>query len=404
MTRKFKFLVLVLAFSSLLVFGLILAKSGRSKGKYLSFKGGELEDLQQWVTYQDSIGDLNLAWARIHLNWNQVETNPGVYNFNGPEYTNFKNAVIAAKSMGAEIILTVKGVPDPYLYPTPYATAPDATATPVPWPAHCGRISLWGNPSGTDRLKYFLVAVLNHLKTDMGLPVSGPPPVSYIELWNEPDAPAYQTEPDYFGCWAKDSSKTDGTPPPYDAGYYYAQVLNEIIPYVKGQFLIAGTQNSYIKFIAGAALDPRSGFLDTVIDNSINNIDVVSYHNYINTTNTKCDIPAFISQQESVFTYVRNYLDNHNGSSIPILISEGAMGYVPYGTQTPAPTAASSFYDCQAQFAAALLEWANTKSTSGDLLGFVWYTLGTNGWRETDLFYGNNTPKPVYSIWKDGGR
>ena len=318
MTKKFTFMALALAISLLLVLGLILAKPGRSKGKYMSFKGGELEDLKQWVNFRDPIEDLNLAWARIHLNWDKVETYPGVYDFNGREYTHFKNAVIAAKSMGAEILLTVKSVPDSYLYPTPYATAPDATATPVPWPARCGRISLWGQPSGTDRLKYFLGAVLNRLKTDMNLTVSDPPPIRYIELWNEPDAPAYQTEPDLYGCWAKDSSKTDGAPPSEDAGSYYAQVLNEVAPSVKEQFIISGTQNSYINFVAGAAADPQSGFLDAVIDNSISNIDVVSYHNYVNTNNTNCDIPAFISQEESDFTYVRNYLDNHNGSSKPI--------------------------------------------------------------------------------------
>jgi hypothetical protein len=404
MSQKIKFLALVLVFSLLLFSELIIAKSRSAKGNYLPFKGGEIEDLRQWVTYQAPIGDLNLAWARIDISWYNVETNPGVYDFNGPEYTHFKNAVVIAKSMGAEIILTVKGVPDPYLYPTPYATAPDPNATPIPWPAHCGRISLWGNPTGTDHLKFFLVAVLNRLKTDMHLQVSDPPPIRYIELWNEPDAQAYQTEPDYYGCWGKDSSKTNGTPPPYDAGFYYAQVLNAIVPYVKGQFLSSGTQNSYIKFVAGAALDPQGGFLDSVIDNSINNIDVVSYHIYVNTTNTNCDIPAFISQEESAFTYVRNYLNNHNGSSIPILISEGGMGYVPYGTQTPAPTAASSFYNCQAQFAAALIDWVKIKTSSSNLLGFVWYTVGINGWRETSLFYDNQTPKPVYYVWKDGGR
>jgi hypothetical protein len=404
MPRIFKFMPLVLAFSLLLFSGCIVAKPVSSKGKYLPFKGGELEDLRQWVKYQAPVSDLNLAWARIDISWFNVETNPGVYDFDGPEYTNFKNAVISAKSMGAEIILVVKGVPDPYLYPTPYATAPAPDAAPTPWPSHCGRISLWGNPSGTDRLKFFLVAVLNRLKTDMQLPVSDPPPIRYIELWNEPDAQAYQTEPDYYGCWGQDPSKTNGVPPPFEVGVYYAQVLNAIAPYVKGQFLISGTHNSYIKFVAGAAADPKGGFLDTVIDNSIDNIDVVSYHIYVNTNNSYCDIPAYISQEESAFTYVRNYLDNHNGLSIPILISEGSMGYTPHGTQTPMPTAAPSFYNCQAQFASALMDWVKNKTSSGNLLGFIWYTVGVNGWRDTDLFYDDKTPKPAYYIWKNGGR
>jgi hypothetical protein len=193
MNNKFKIMALVLLFSILLYSGFMIAKASNLKGKYLPYKGGELEDIKQWVTMQAPIGDLNLAWARIHLNWFNIEKSPGNYDFTSDEYINFKNAVIAARSMGAEIIMTVKGVPLADLYPTPYATAPNPTTSPTPWPVHCGRISLWGNPTGTDHLKYFLVAVINRLKTDMGLLSTDPPPVRYIELWNEPDGEAYLT-------------------------------------------------------------------------------------------------------------------------------------------------------------------------------------------------------------------
>jgi hypothetical protein len=71
-----------------------------------------------------------------------------------------------------------------------------------------------------------------------------------------------------------------------------------------------------------------------------------------------------------------------------------------YGlAQTPEPT----FYDCQALFAANLLTWAEGKRVNGNLLGFIWYTIGTNGWRYTDLLYNNGSPKPVYYIWRDFG-
>jgi hypothetical protein len=52
---------------------------------------------------------------------------------------------------------------------------------------------------------------------------------------------------------------------------------------------------------------------------------------------------------------------------------------------------------------AALLDWVRIKTSSGKLLGFVWYTIGINHFRETDLFYPNKTPKPVYYVWKDWG-
>jgi hypothetical protein len=50
-----------------------------------------------------------------------------------------------------------------------------------------------------------------------------------------------------------------------------------------------------------------------------------------------------------------------------------------------------------------LLDWARIKTSSGKLLGFVWYTIGINHWNETDLFYPNKIPKPVYYVWKDWG-
>lgn len=84
--------------------------------------------------------------------------------------------------------------------------------------------------------------------------------------------------------------------------------------------------------------------------------------------------------------------------SSPSLSSE-ALQTAP--TQTPSP----AFYNCQANFAAALLAWAEGKNKETDvpLLGFIWYTIGYNGWRNTDLLYSDGSPKPVYYVWRDFG-
>ena len=167
-------------------------------------------------------------------------------------------------------------------------------------------------------------------------------------------------------------------------------MLHAVAPYVKSQF-----PPDSVKFVAGATMNTDNGFLEKVIDDALPDIDVVSYHQYVMITNSSgCDIATYISTYDNSFSYVRNYLDSHGGTGKPILISEGAMGFYPVPSQTPAPT----FYDCQARFAANLLTWAEGKRNNDKLLGFIWYTIARNGWRETDLLYNNGTPKPVYYI------
>ncbi len=368
-----------------------------TRGKWVSTKGGEVGDISQWYKYQPIFDELSLAWARIPIEWSQIEISDGNYDWSSAEYIRFKNAVTSAKGMGAEVILTIRDAPD-FLIDQAYGQSPDGTST--PWPDLCGRIT----PYGYIHLANFVTVLLEQLKFDFKISANSPPPVTYIELWNEPDVDPSQTvRPDLYGCWQRGVSggsgalNATGTQPSYDGGSYYAQVINFVAPAVKLEF-------PTVKFIAGAAASANSGFLDGVIDHALNNIDIVSYHQYVKASNTSCDISTMISVQEKSFNYVRTYLDTHGGSSKPILISEGAVRYsvskttpMPESSQTPAP----SFYDCQAQFASSLLAWTQDKAANGKLLGFIWYTIGTNGWEETDLLFPNKTPKPVYYNWKN---
>ncbi len=365
-----------------------------TRGKWISTKGGEVANVRQWVTYQNIIGQLNLSWARIPVEWASIEVSPGSYDWNSSEYTNLQAAVASAKRMGAEVILTVRDAPDFVIDPV-YASSPDGTST--PWPNLCGRITSAGNTN----LAHFIIALFQRLNLDLGLAQNSNPPVPYVELWNEPDVdPSQAFRPDLFGCWqrGRDSGNAASkSQPSYEAGAYYGHVLNSVAPAVKAMF-------PTVKFIAGAAFSPSTGFLPGVIDQAVKNIDVVSYHQYVKTNNILCDIDAFIAIQEKSFEAARLFLDSHGGAAVPILISEGAMGYggygptaVPQGTATPAP----SFYDCQAKFASALLTWSQERAKDGRLLGFIWYTVGINGWDETDLLYPDKTPKPVYFGWKN---
>jgi hypothetical protein len=257
MGKKTKIVAVLVISTFILYFGFTLVKADNPVGKYISIKGGELEEVEEghWATYQAPISDLNLAWARIHLRWNRVdELGSGDFDFTtDPEYISFRDAVMIADSMGAKVIVTIKGAPEQLIEPTPIATAPNGT--PTPWPVPCGRIS---TPQGVDRLKLFTVALLQQLRSDFGLGPNDPPPVEYIEIWNEPDAPAYDAVPDYYGCWVK---KQNGTPEYQDGGIYYAQVLNAVAPYVKSQF-----PPGSVKFVAGATMNSTNGFLEEVVD------------------------------------------------------------------------------------------------------------------------------------------
>jgi hypothetical protein len=206
-------------------------------------------------------------------------------------------------------------------------------------------------------------------------------------------------------------------------GAYYAQVLNTVAPYVKRYY-------PNVKFIAGAAREPHSGFLDQVIEDAWSNIDVLSYHRYVTSYDLNCEIPHYLSTQQSGFGYVRNALNTRTANDIvagmatptpkPILISEGAMKYGNAELNPPPP----AFYDCQAKYARNLLTWLKVQATPGSLKGFIWYTVGFNGWYYTDLLnmdtptptptrrnYVNlvatptptpkYTPMPVYFVWKD---
>lgn len=376
---------------------LTLARTGDPNQGSLSIKGGEVESLNQWATYQVPIQGLNLAWARIHLKWSEIELNDGSYDFSKPEYIDFRNAITIAQGMQLNIIITVKNVPLVLKESTPVATDPNGN--PTPWPTLCGRMAL---PAGAERLKLFIVAILNRLRSDMGLGVHDPLPVQYIELWNEPDTKAYQGFPGFYGCWIRSAAAGTATPSEaYEGGVYYAQVLNEIAPYVKQYF-------PTIKFVAGAVTHADSAFLDGILDHALPNIDVVSYHQYVFVNGLNCDPSLYISIHEEAFRHVRNDLIVRNATEKYILISEGAMRYTTWGLPTvsagtPAPTASSAFYECQARFAAHLLSWANVKSQTGQFLGFIWYTVGVNGWGNTDLLFPNATPKPVYHVWKEWG-
>lgn len=392
-----------LIFSAVLIVALIYFifniefENKETRGKWISTKGGEVADVHQWNSYQKIIEELNLAWARIPIEWSNIEISDGKYDWNSTEYINFKNATASAIKMGTEVILTVRDAPD-FLIDPVYGVGSGGTAT--PWPKLCGRITAEGNV----HLANFIMALLQQLRLDFGFGQNDPPPVTYVEMWNEPDVDPSQTiRPDLYGCWQRGFTSGAGTPtatgtlPPYETGSYYAEVINSVAPAVKGQF-------PTIKFVAGASISASSGFLPAIIDHALSNIDVVSYHQYVKTSNTSCDLSSLIATQENSFDVVRAYLDTHGGSSKPILISEGAAGYtidtltpVPESTATPAP----SFYDCQAKFATGLLAWSQEKAKTGRLLGFIWYTIGRNGWEETDLLYPNKTPKPVYFSWKN---
>ncbi len=278
MSKKTLIAILVIA-AILVLYSLSTATATvNPRGKYHSIKGGEAGGVLQWTTIPTLISDLNLAWARIPVKWKDVVSVDGNYNqtllTGRNDYKYFVNAVKAAQEMGAEVIVTVKGVPDDYKELASAGTDPNGD--PVYWPDYCGRIST--NRIG--KLGEFIKSMLDNLNTQSIQ-------IHYIELWNEPDVVANESEsPSAYGCWVKIPSATWPLAQALsDAGVYYAQVLNTVAPYVKRYY-------PNVKFIAGAAREPQSGFLDQVIEDAWNNIDVLSYHRYVTSYDLNCEIPS----------------------------------------------------------------------------------------------------------------
>lgn len=177
---------------------------------------------------------------------------------------------------------------------------------------------------------------------------------TWIEIWNEPDTTkeldsgtAY-----YFGCWGDT----------FQDGEYYTQFVN---------YVIANIKNKDTIILAGALMNPTNSFTDGMFNKRIN-ADGISFHVY-EWCNKSYVLPYFIKRLQVL-------------TDLPIYLSETSLLYITPSSQ------------CEQDQIDFFLYAINRT----DLELVVWYTLGCNMWRNSDMIECNPIRlKPIYYIYQD---
>ena len=183
-----------------------------------------------------------------------------------------------------------------------------------------------------------------------------------IEFWNEPDAnrfpPKYLMR--HLGCWG--NTELDGK--------RYGKFVGHVYERLKPNY-------QDIEFLAGALTNPSADFAKGFITKAAGRFDVLTYH-----------------------SYPRYYKHNWNR---PIRASNILFGLAPDKPQMITETSLLSFGPGGAAFEADQAAYFNHLLNNLDfnrVLAFIWFTLGNNGWGNSDLIY-NNVRKPVYFEWEN---
>jgi hypothetical protein len=171
------------------------------------------------------------------------------------------------------------------------------------------------------------------------------PNIAAVELWNEPDA--YHTAPDlapYIGC--------------FESGQKYAEFVCAVSPLIR-------LAHPEITIVAGAFVSPGP-FAVEFIENC-SDYDVLSFHHYEWYNGGEWDTVKVAKDMASLTTK-------------PVWMTETAL--------LCSGECGSGFEQMQAQY---LFYAAHISSLSR----VFWYTLGSNGWNNSDLVW-NDIPKPAW--------
>jgi hypothetical protein len=356
--------------------------------------------------YAQAAKDAGFKWTRFgELKWSQIESTPGVYNWNSQFESN-----LAALPSGLTPIVIIHGTPG---WAQLYAGS------------ECG-------PIKADKFQNFA----NFVKAAVQRYSVPPYNVKYWEIWNEPDA-AQHSGNDGFGCWGNPSDPNFG-------GGYFADMLKVVQPKIKqadpnakiilgGLLLSCGTSDP-----AGGAFDcleePNSPeFLKGILANGgAPYFDIVAFHGYpywippnVPGAETVKDWDVYYSQGRytssgglllAKLDFIRGMLGDYNALDKPIIMNESSLlcrwdySYAPYGSNltwdqncaggslnyqgTPG-VSNPAFYSAQANFAFRLFPrlWGHGISNAS------WYTL-YNAWYDGGLMSSGPTPRQAYNALK----
>ncbi|MGB0383794.1 MAG: hypothetical protein ACPGWR_03140, partial [Ardenticatenaceae bacterium] len=224
--------------------------------------------------------------------------------------------------------------------------------------------------------------------------------VTYWEIWNEPDIhPGLVPSTSYFGCWGNNDDDDE-----YYGGGYYADMLKHVYPAMKGA-------NPNVQLVTGGLnldCDPTNPppnkdckpakFLEGILQNGGGDyFDIVAYHAYSfwwATASGDWDLEHGYWKDRGGVTlgkadFLREVMAQF-GYQKPLILTETSL--LCYNPKTNPDCPGEQFFGAQANYVIRLYTrlWAN------NILGGTWFTLSYNGWRASDLFGPNNTPKPAY--------
>jgi hypothetical protein len=323
---------------------------------YPSIFGAESAEIS---TYKlQSMREAGAYFARTSpFSWEAIEpvrTSPPTYHWETVDET----IVGGANSLGLKMIATVKFTP--------------AWAQKVPG-VYCGPVA----QEALDEFAEFMRALVTRY--------SGPSyGVKYWEIGNEVDIDATLVSPhNMYGCWGDQNEK-------YYGGEYYAQMLKAVYPAIKAadpqaQVLIGGLLLDCDPTNPPADKDCKSSkFLEGIlVGGGASYFDIVSFHAFGFYTQGRIyeEVPTWYPRGGVVMgkiNFLRQVMTEY-GVDKPIMLTEASL-LCPI-EQAECNPIGDAFKDAQADYVVRLF----TRSWGANLLGTIWYTMDTPGWRNSGL-------------------
>jgi len=301
-------------------------------------RGVELTGPGQATSLATQLQQATPDFVRLFVKWAEVEPMRGTYIWNAQLD---KDVSLLA---GRHILMVIKAIPSWARADARLCSRPLSTALP-------------------DFAK-FAAAVARRYTT-----------VWVWEIGNEEDSAS--STGDYYGCWGAPTE-------PYYGGGYYAEILHQVSPAIKGAapnalvafggLMLPCTDCTQATFLEGALLAGAGTY-----------IDMVDFHWY----------EYFGTKNPHTFPQVVAFLRSKTNKTL--LLSETSYLCLA-GAACPSVDGdqpSHIFYKEQASYLESISIWVKQLN----IYGFIWYSLPSNGWNNSGLLWPNGTYKPVFCTW-----
>ncbi len=335
--------------------------------------------LEQGTTLYTRTVELGVRWVRLNrISWRLLQPTQGG-QIQWENLAAFEDELRALRAAGLRPIVIVDDYP---LWATLGRSGIDGQ------PAYCDALK----DEAFDDFARFLQALVSRYKSPEF-------DVHDWELGNEPDVdPALVPSTSPFGCWGDAED-------PYYGGERYGRMLAAVAEVIKAEDPTARI------WIGGLLLDrpetnqPGRGkpelFLEGILRaGGAPHFDTVAYHAYTVYAGQRYDYDLknnpWTSWGGSVLgkaRYLQEVLARY-GADKPLFLNETGLACPDYYDWCQDPD--DRFFQAQADH----LVRSFVRGLSGDVHGFIWYTVNGPGWRHTGLLDADGSPKPVYTAYQ----